>query len=282
MVSGELAKARDQSKEEYQYYEDSRPDLAAIFRVELGKVLIYQGESGDALSLLQQSLPPQSSIELQVRRNIFISIAEARLGHLDEAEQALSEAERQCSECSLRAEVYSARGSIDLERGDLDEAERMFQASHAGAVLRADQFLQTRALMNLGVVALHEEHYEDALARFGEASILARSIGAKLVLEKAVGNLGWIYYKIGDFDRSLSNNKEAEKEAAELGSPIDQVSWLNNAGLSEYRLGDLDAARSFYERSLSLAQSIQNQEEILDAHVNLGFLLLRLNKLDDG
>ncbi len=71
--------------------------------------------------------------------------------------------------------------------------------------------------MNLGVVALQEEHYEDALVRFGDASTLARSIGAKLVLEKAVGNLGWVYYRTGDFQRSLINSKEAERQAAELG-----------------------------------------------------------------
>src|SRR5260370_22761700 len=50
--------------------------------------------------------------------------------------------------------------------------------------------------------------------------------------------------------------------------------------MSEYRLGDLAAARSFYERTLALAQSIPNQEEILDANVNLGFLLLRSGDLD--
>ena len=131
--------------------------------------------------------------------------------------------------------------------------------------------------MNLGVVALREEHYEDALARFGEAATLARSIGAKLALEKAVGNLGWVYYKTGDFQRSLANSKEAERQASELGSVMDQVNLLYSAGLAEYRLGDPEAARSFYEQSLSLAKSIQNQEEILDTHVYLGFLLLRLN-----
>jgi CHAT domain-containing protein len=279
-ISGDLSHAREQSQEAYQRFEGSSPDWAAAFRIELGKVLIYQGKSGDALTLLQPPLPAQSNLESQVRRNIFLSIAQARLGHLDQAERTLQEAERQCPECALRAEVVSTRGSIDLERGNLDDAERGFQAALAGGRRSSDQFLQTRALMNLGVVALQEEHYEDASTRFGDAATLARSIGAKLVLEKAVGNLGWVYYRTGDFQRSLINSKEAEKQASELGSVIDQVSLLFSAGLSEYRLGDLQAARSFYEQSLGLAQSIQNQVEIEDAHVYLGFLLLRLNQTD--
>ena len=280
IVSGDLSQAREQSQEAYQRFEGSRPDWAAAFRVELGKVLIYQGKSGDALTLLQQPLPAQSDLESQVRRNIFLSIAEARLGRLDQAEQTLREAERQCPEGALRAEVVSTRGSIALERGNLDDAERAFQAGLAGGRRNGDQFLQTRALINLGVVALQEEHYEDALVRFGDASTLARSIGAKLVLEKAIGNLGWVYYRTGDFQRSLINSKEAERQASELGSVSDQVALLSSAGLSEYRLGDLEAARSSYEQALGLAQSIQHQEMIEDEHVYLGFLLLRLNHPD--
>lgn len=282
LISGGLLNAREQSKQAYEYFKSSRPDWVAAFRVELAKVLIYQGESGDALALLQQPLPANSNIESRVRRNIFLSIAEARLGHLDEAEQTVLEAKRECPEGALRAEVSSARGSIYLERGNLDDAEQMFQVGLMGARLSGNQFLQTEMLMNLGVVALQEEHYEDALLHFGDASTLARAIGAKLELEKAVANLGWAYYKIGDFQRSLVSSKEAEGQASKLGSTIDQVGLLNNAGLSEYKLGDIAAARSFYERSLGLAQSIQNQQKILDAHVDLGFLLLRLNKLDEA
>ena len=279
-IAGDLLHARDQSQEAYQRFEGSRPEWAAAFRIELGKVLIYQGKSGDALQLLQQPLPAQSNVESQVRRNIYLSIAEARLGHLDRAEEALSEAERECPEGPLRAEVDSTRGSIDLDREHLDDAERAFQASLARVRLSGNKFLQAQAVMNLGVVALQEEHYEDALARFGDASTLARSIGAKLALEKAVGNLGWVYYRTGDFQRSLINSTEAVRQASELGSVKDQVIWLHGAGLSEYQLGDFEAARSFYEQSLGLAQSIQNQGEIEDAHVYLGFLLLRLNHPD--
>jgi CHAT domain-containing protein/Tfp pilus assembly protein PilF len=279
-VSGDLSKAHQDSEEAYRSFESSRPDWAAAFRIELGKVLIYQGESGTAMQLLQQPLPTQPNLEFQVRRNIFLSIAEAQLGHLDQAEQPLQEAERLCHEGALHAEVSNARGLIDLNKGKLDEAERAFKSGLAGASLSGDRFLQTGTLMNLGVVALQEEHYEDALVRFGDASTLARSIGAKLLLEKAVGNIGFVYYKTGDFQRSLTNFKEVEKQAAGLGSAIDQVRALSYAGLTEYRLGNFDAARLLYERSLALAQSIQNQEEILDAHVYLGLLLLRLNHPD--
>src|SRR5271154_6017349 len=279
-LSGELSKAQQHAEDAYRHFESGGPDWAAKFRLELAKVLVYQGKNRDALDLLQQPLPAGSAPEYEVNRKILRSIADAGLGHFDDAEKTVAEAERQCGEGPLRAEVSGAQGIVYIKEGKLDDAERVLQSSLADGRRSGDQFLQTRALSNLGVVALQEEHFEDALARFGDASTLARSIGAKLVLEKAVGNLGWIYYRTGDFQRSLINSKEAEKQASELGSVIDQVLWLYSAGLSEYRLGDLEAARSSYEQSLGLAKSIQNQEEILDAHVYLAFLLLRLNNPD--
>ncbi|MCU1293308.1 MAG: Tetratricopeptide 1 repeat-containing protein [Bryobacterales bacterium] len=229
------------------------------------------------MPLLQQSVPVGSTTELQVRRKIFLSIALTRVGHLDQAERIILEAESQCPEGSLQAEVWGAQGVIDITAGKFDDAERVLQASLENSRRSGKQFLQTEALLNLSAVALREEHYEDALARSTAASALARLIGSKLEIEKSAGNIGWVYYKTGDFPRSLASYKEAEQQAAELGSTIDEVHWLNNAGLSEYQMGDFGAARPFYERSLELGQSIQNLELILDAHVDLGFLLLRLN-----
>jgi CHAT domain-containing protein/predicted negative regulator of RcsB-dependent stress response len=275
-ISGELAKAGEQAAGAYDHFKDSRPDLAAIFRLELAKVLIYQGKGVDALELLHTPLLSDSPIESEVRRKILLSLAEAQLGHIDVAERALMDAERQCPEGPLRTEVSSAAGTMDMVKGDFDNAEQHFQSSLAGARRSNDQFLQTQALVNLGRVALVEQHYEDALVRFDNAYTLARSIGAKLAFEKAVGNIGWIYYQTGDFQRSLENYSEAEKLAGELGVERDQALWLNDAGKSEAQIGDLDAARSFYERSLKLAQSMQNQKEILDLHGDLGFLLLAL------
>ncbi|MCU1253328.1 MAG: Tetratricopeptide 1 repeat-containing protein [Edaphobacter sp.] len=275
-IAGNLQKAREDAEEAYRGFASKDQNWASSFRLELGKVLIWQGENGNALTLLQQPLPAHSSIESQVRQKDLLSIAQARSGHPDQAEQTLLDAEKQCPEGSLRIETYTARGTVDLLTGNFDDAERAFQSALAGAVRIGNLFFQTQAFINLGVVSSHEEHYEDALVRFGNASDLARSIGARLLLEKALGNIGWIYHKTGDFQRSLVNCKEAQKQAAELGAPIDQVHWLDNAGLSEYALGDFEAARQFYERSLTLAQSIQNQELILDARVGLGFLLLRL------
>ncbi len=211
LASGELTKAREEAKAASDFFALKQPEWATVFRIELGKVLIYQGESARALTLLQQPLR-SSSTDSQVMRDIFLSIAEARLDHLDEAEQTLRQVELQCSACALRSEIYSTRGSLELEKNNLDDAERAFRVALAGSRSHEDKFLQTRCLMNLAVIAMREEHYEDSIASFSEASDLARSIGAKLVLEKADGNLGYIYYKIEGFSNALLKTRRRQSE----------------------------------------------------------------------
>jgi CHAT domain-containing protein/tetratricopeptide (TPR) repeat protein len=279
-VSGDLPKALSDSQRATSQFESSRPDAAAGFRLESAKILIWQGNNKDALALLHQSPLARPDAQFEVRRKVLLSIAQARLGQLDQADKTILEAEKQSPDSSLRAEVAGAKGSVDMEKNDLDDAEKQFQTSLAGARSGHDQFRQTQALVNLGHVAVAEEHYEDALAWFKEASVIARAIDAKLLLEKVVANLGWVSYKLGDFKLSLTYSTEAEKEASELGATIDQVGLLNNAGISEYRLGDFKAARPYYEHALVLAQSLQNRALTLDSHVDLGFLLIRLGSSD--
>src|ERR1700749_3559975 len=44
-VSGDLSKARSHSEETYRRMEANQPELAVPFRIELAKILIYQGKS---------------------------------------------------------------------------------------------------------------------------------------------------------------------------------------------------------------------------------------------
>src|ERR1700733_484407 len=122
-LSGELSRARQQSEEAYQRFDLSRPDWAVRFRLELAKVLIYQGQSHDSLVLLEQPLPAHSPIESEVRRENFLALAQVSLGHFDEAERTVLEAERQCPNNVIRAEVLGTRGLIYIKEGKLDDAE---------------------------------------------------------------------------------------------------------------------------------------------------------------
>jgi tetratricopeptide (TPR) repeat protein len=211
---------------------------------------------------------------------VILSLAHARLGNHSLAEADIVEAERICraeqTSCTpqVRGELLSAKGSLALESDSFREAEDLFKRSLLAAQANSDKFLETRTLLNLSVIDLQQEHFEDALERANAASKIARSIGAKQALEKALGNVGWAYYQTGDFERARAAFKDAAESADRLGAPIDEVAWLTNAGLSEYRLANFDAAQTYYKRSLELAKSLQNDEEAGNADVALASLML--------
>lgn len=281
-ISGNLTQADTESRRAAAVGEAAGPLWAAKFRLQRAKIWVYQGHYRDAAVLLQPPVPAGADAALAITRNTLLSIAYRRSGNLARAAQSLSDAEKLCPDELACAEVRQAQGIVAIENAQLPEARRALELSLASANSRGDKFLQVQVLLNLGVVALRQERYDEALDRPAAASALASAIGAQVALEKATGNVGWALYKLGDYRRALANSQLAGQQAGALGVPVDQARWSNDAGLSLSRLGDLDAAKSSYERSLQLAQSIHNPEEISDALVALASLSLQMNNLDDA
>lgn len=256
----------------------SRSDLSSLahedLRLELAKIYLYRGMNEKVLALLDQSSSPSTTDATLVLKHTIRSLALARLGQTGDAERELADAERVRDAERFAGEIAQARGSLDLEMGRLDRATEMFQKALNSARQHADSYLQARMLLNLGVIELQEEHYEDALVHFKEAQTIGSHIGAGLTLEKAEGSIGYSFYGLGDFPRALESFQLARTRAAALGSPVDEIEWLNNEGLTQFRMGDSVAARASYEGSLAAAAEIASQEEIVDAHSALGLLLL--------
>jgi CHAT domain-containing protein/Tfp pilus assembly protein PilF len=252
------------------------------FSVEEAKVRLYQGESAEAIRLLNGDWTRKlTDRNLAINRLIVLSLAEARMGEYEQAKQSIADAEARWSRDSaelppllMRGEVLSAKGSLALEESNLLNARGFFQQSLQIARANDDSYLEARELLNLGVVDLQQDHYEEALEQLQAASDVARAIGAYQILEKMQGNAGWAYYATGDYTRALTSFNAAAASAASLGSPIDEVQWLGTAGMSEARLGDLNGARERYGRALPLARSLKNAEEISDVDQALASLLL--------
>jgi CHAT domain-containing protein/Tfp pilus assembly protein PilF len=258
----------------YKAYSATDPLWSARFRVALARVYLYQGRSQEVVTILQQPLPANADLDLTVRKDLLLAVAEAHLGNAGLAAQRLGDAQALHPQAALHAEMLGMEGSVALEQNRLDDAEKLFQTALNESSAPDTKFLQMQMWMNLGVTALHFEHFDSALERFSQASKLAQSLGARLALEKALGSLGWTYFQTGDFSRALLNAQDAEVQAASLGATLDEVRWLTNAGMSQFQLGDFAAARISYEKSLHLSTDLRNAEEMLDAHVALAYLFL--------
>jgi CHAT domain-containing protein len=283
---GHLSQAQDRAERARVHLASTNSAWASRFLIEEAKVRLYQGESPDAKQLLSEDWTTrQTDQKLAIDRLVILSLAEARMGEWQQARESIAEAESLCS-CNIaspataqrRAEILSARGSLALEENDLEAAQHFFTKSLQIARANNDRFLEARTLLNLGVVDLQRDHYEDALGQSQAASDIARSIAAGQTLEKAQGNAGWAYYETGDYTRALASFNAAAASASSLGSPIDESQWLDNAGMSEARLGNFDAARERYNHALVLAQSLKNTSEITQVDQALASLLLHSSR----
>ena len=274
-LHGDLARAQSAAEKGSALFAGRNPAWAWKFRLLQADILIRRGLSQDVLSLLSPPLPATlESGDLAVQRKTLQALAYAHLGRFEEAEQNLAEANELCqsSHCSVAGEVARGRGVVAVERDDLPQAEHFFRASLQDFRKKGDRFLEATALLNLGVVAMREQHYDESVDWSRSAFDVSHSLQAGLTEEKALGNLAWAYFKMGDFDQSLDMYGEAENRADQLGALLDQVRWLNSLGLVYHRIGQDAAAHGYYQKSLALARKIQSKAEIGDALTALAFL----------
>ena len=98
-----------------------------------------------------------------------------------------------------------------LQRGQLAAAKQLFEQSLEFARARSEGFLEATALLNLGLTALQEEHFDEAIDWTDAAYRASTAMGAGNITQTALGNLGWAYYKLGDSDRSLELSLRSRK-----------------------------------------------------------------------
>ena len=259
------------------------------FRVEEARVRLFQGESAKAIQLLngEWSHAPVDR-NLPIDRLIILSLAQARMGNVAQANESMKAAVTLCScevdssNMQMRGNILSAKGSLALQENDFINARTDFVKSLEIARADSDRYLEARMRLNLSVIDLLEDHYEDALEQSQVASDIARRIGAQLIVVGAQGNSGWAFYETGDYTRALACFNDAAEAAADLGAPFDEEHWLDTAGMSEAQLGNLDAARESYGRSLSLAKSLQNGSEITQVDQALASLFLHSSHPDEA
>ena len=235
------------------------------------------------LTLLDlESTPPERGSTIDVLA--LKAAAHARLHHFSEAEQDLTRAEELCHTSAEVAcgRALRARGILAWQQGQPLVAKRFFEQTRAFAHLHRDQFLEATTLLNLGLGALLEQHFDEAIDWTDAAYQAAAVLDAGTIETKALGNLGWAYYNLGDFEKSLELSLEAEKRAIQVGDVIDQLSWVTNAGYVYQQGRDFPRARQSYLKALDLARKISGREDIYNALRALALVCVQTGELEQA
>ena len=259
----------------------------ARFLIEEAKIRLYQGQSFEAIQLLRDSWTQEANDhDLRIDRFLILALANLRIGNKSQAKEFLLEAEALCDQTPIDTQkkgyVWSTEGIFAYNENHLREALALFQQSLEASKVTGDRFLEAQTLLNLSAVALHQNHYEDAILQSLAAAEIAQRIGAQQTVEVAQGNIGWAYYATGDYQRALVNFNDATASATILGSTIDRETWKNVAGMTEARIGNLDAAQRHYESALALARSLKNASEVSHVEQPLASLLIHRDRPEDA
>jgi CHAT domain-containing protein len=264
---GDLIRAQDEAEQGYQRFRTTEPERARKFQNLEAEALLLRGLYSQGLSLLESDrrLPETKDSIIEVL--VLKGAAHARLHHFAEAEQNIRMAEELCGASPEVAcgGVFRVRGILSLQQGQPGRAKHFFEQTLDFGRLHGDQFLEATALLNLGLGALQEQHYDEAIDRTDAAYRVAAFLDAGTIATKALGNLGWAYYNVGDSEKSLELSLEAEKRAIQASDVIDQLSWITNAGYVYDQLHDFPRAKQSYLKALGLARNSEGREDIYNA-----------------
>jgi CHAT domain-containing protein len=247
---------------------------------------VREGKSKEVLSLLSGELPYRlATSDIALERDLLRARACTSLGQYHEASLALQHAESLYSgirtsadinRSPLISKILNSWGFVDIQRANLVHAEEMFRQGLEFARKQNDAYQQAVIMLNLSWLALERERFDEALDWSEAADLLAAKLNARSILEKSQGNNAWADYKLGNFEGALTEFQSAEQEAKALGEVSDRIEWLNDVGLCQYRLGHPLDAETYYKSALQIAETDQDVEREIEAHVALAELLLQL------
>ena len=283
-LHGDLAGCQQEAELGYRRFARSDARAASEFLLLEADAMLWRGMYADSLRVLSARRTGAYTKGQTILERTTEGTAYTRLHDFLRANERLADAERLCAG-GLSAEcggVVRARGILAVEKGQLDEARKDFLASLEFARAHGDRWLETTALVNLGVVALQNERYDEAVDWSMAAYQAAVKLDAADMAQVASGNLGWAYFELGDQEKSLALFKEAEKQAAKLGDIHAEINWVTDAGHVDRNAGDLQHAAESYRQALQLARRIDSKEDMITALEDLAHVSIDASNPDEA
>jgi CHAT domain-containing protein len=280
---GDLNGALAQVDDGLRKLEGKRPDEAWRFRLLKAEVLIWQGFSQDAITLLRLE-PPQTQAmrEITARRKILLGLAYSNLRQLDFAEREFADAEQMNEAIApeFRGEFLLGEGKLAAFRHDSKKSELLIRQALGIARESGQPFPETNALGTMGMLQMQQHQYAEAVNWFNAALLPARQLSAETVATRLTANLGWSYLEMGDLDRALDLFSQAESESQQLGMVADQETSLLSLGAISALRKDYGNAEKSDQLALALARREKNNQRVALSLTNLAQIAIDRRQYD--
>jgi len=135
----------------------------------------------------------------------------------------------------------------------------------------------------IGLAYYMQGNYSEALINWEPALELFEQSGDDQLVANMLSNLGSAYYTTGNNVEAIEYSIRALKMAEELGDSIRIGTLLNTIGLvySEQQ-GTIGQARSYYLRTLEIAEAISYDALVGVSYINLGELYMEKEAFDSA
>jgi tetratricopeptide (TPR) repeat protein len=165
-------------------------------------------------------------------------------------------------------------------RGYLREGRDWLEAALAAP--GTNPAARVKALNGAGALAVAQGDLPTAVLWLDQGSTLARTLGDKRGLGRAVANLGHALAAQGDLVRARACFEEGLAVDQELGDREGMSISLNNLGGLAYQAGDLAEARVYMEQALALDRELGDKHSLAISLLNTGSLLYELGEREAG
>ncbi len=128
------------------------------------------------------------------------------------------------------------------------------------------------ALYGAGGLAVRHGSLAQAKSLLEESVGIARSLGDRLLLTKALSYLGVVEANQGDHARARNHHTESVAIARELGDKLEVAGSLHNLADLYRAEGDLNGAAPFYEESLELTREFGDWRDVANTLANLALV----------
>ena len=205
-------------------------------RVLGAEVARLRGELRSAEDLCLDAL---TTSEGEARADLLVTLGNVRLqqGRLNEARRSYEEAVRtQAAPDSVRARALLNLGIIAIREGAYPDAVRRLQQSLIGCEEAGEYFGAALSLFNLGVASEFMERYGLAEGYYVRALDLFDRLGRQLHVASALSSLADVYITLGAPRRARRLLQRALPLAAEVGAPRVASLARQKLGLVEMEL----------------------------------------------
>ncbi|MBK7554409.1 MAG: hypothetical protein IPI55_07370 [Flavobacteriales bacterium] len=186
------------------------------------------------------------------------------------------------SEPTSLALSFATRGFTRACLGDLDGAATDIDTAFVLAGATGDRYAMAMAFCNQGSLNWYRSNMPKALEAYLISLRWAERLDDRTNMVNTMGNIGKVYAVMGDFHNSKEYAVRSAAMAKNLGLYMTLMNSTSDIGYAGLGSGDRDACFAAYNEMARLADSLNNQEYLVEADICLAEAYLAFDMADSA